>query len=263
MPRLPFSAQWVRQLLINRLGDRSPNVGLVLTDLQSGAKVTINPDEPYRAASVAKIPVAMTVLNLVTQGALSLTDEIIYRAATDFKAGAGSLQYTLQDGDPVSVGYLLDRLIRVSDNIAWRMFERYLGAEQITQYLRAQGVTSPYIVEFPVFTARELDRLLTRLDAGEAGISPELTRLLIDLMATTVFRDRIPAKLPPEAYAATKVGTLEGYVHDVGLVYAPQRSFVLTVFTEGIPEPEAIALIADLAATIYWYQDYLVRAANG
>jgi hypothetical protein len=53
---------------------------------------------------------------------------------------------------------------------------------------------------------------------------------------------------------------LEAYVYDAGFVYAPQRSFVLTVFSEGIPEPKAVDLIAELAAIIYpyWIQHQVI-----
>lgn len=262
MPKLPFSSRWVRQLLLERIGNRQPNVGVFVTDLATGATVQINPDKSFKAASVAKIPVAMTVLHLVTEGAISLDDQVTYQAKTDYAEGAGSLRYALQDGDTVSVGYLLDRLIRVSDNVAWNMLERYIGAGTINQYMQSQGVQTPYTETGNRLTPRDTNTLLVRLNGLQAGISPELTRWLIDLMATTAYRDRIPAKLPPEVYAAEKVGTLADVIHDVGLVYAPQRSFAISVMTENIPEREAADLIADLAARVYWYEDWLVNAGG-
>lgn len=233
-----------------------------MTDLQTGATASVNPDQPFRVGSVAKVGVAMAVLNLVTQGRIGLDDQVTYNAATDYAGGAGSLRYTLQDGDSVPVAYLLDRLIRVSDNVAWNMLERYIGPETINQYILSLGVQTPYTPTAPVMTPRDVNALLIRLDRGQAGISPELTQRLIGLLGSTVFRDRIPAKLPPTAYAVNKVGTLEGVVHDVGIVYAPQRSFVISVFTENLPYEEAVNLIADVAATIYWYEDWLVRAGG-
>jgi beta-lactamase class A len=263
LPKLPFASRWVRQLLLERIGDRRPNVGVFVTDLMTGATVEINPDKVFQAASVAKLPVAMTVLNLVTRGRLSLDDRVTYQAETDYAEGSGSLRYSIQDGQQVSVGYLVDRLIRVSDNIAWNMLERYIGAETINQYIQSQGVQTPYTPTDHRLTPRDTNTLLLRLNGLKAGISPDLTRWLIDLMATTVYRDRIPAKLPPDVYVAEKVGTLADVVHDVGLVYAPQRSFAISVFTELIPEKEAADLIADLAAIVYWYEDWLVRQGDG
>jgi beta-lactamase class A len=259
LPKLPFASGWVRQLLLQRIGNRQPNVGVFVTDLMTGATVEINPDKSFKVGSVAKISVAMTVLHLATQGRISLDDMVTYQAATDYAGGAGSLRYWIQDGQQVSVRYLLDRMIRVSDNIAWNMLERYVGAETVNQYILSLGVQTPYTATEPRMTPRDTNTLLLRLDGLRAGISPELTRWLIELMATTVYRDRIPAKLPPDVYVAEKVGTLADVVHDVGLVYAPQRSFAISVLTEQIPANEAVDLIADLAARVYWYEDWLVR----
>lgn len=256
MPKLPFSSPWLRQLLLHRIGDLEPSVGVFVTDLMTGDTVQINPDKSFKAASVAKIPVAMTVLHLATQGAISLDDQVTYNEATDYAGGAGSLRYSLKDGDKVSVADLLDRMIRVSDNIAWNMLERYIGEGTINQYVQSMGVQTPYSAHR--LTPRDTNTLLIKLDTGQAGISPELTRMLIDLMASTVYRDRIPAKLPPEAYVAEKVGTLEDVIHDVGLVYAPNRSFAISAMTSNLPERQAVDLIADLAARVYWYQDWLV-----
>lgn len=262
MPKLPFSSAWLRQLLLERIGSREPNVGVVVTDLQSGEMVEINPDKLFKAASVAKVPVAMTVLHLVTEGSLSLDDLVTYQEDLDYAGGAGSLRYSLKDGDQVPIRELLDRMIRVSDNIAWNMLERYIGIGTINQYLQSLGIQIPYLTTGNQMSPREANTLLLKLDSGQAGISPELTQYLIDLMATTVYRDRIPAKLPPSAYVAEKVGTLEDVTHDVGLVYAPDRSFAISVFTEMIPEREASELIADLAARVYWYQDWLVTSGD-
>jgi beta-lactamase class A len=66
-----------------------------------------------------------------------------------------------------------------------------------------------------------------------------------------------PAKLPAGVAVANKIGTWPGQVHDIGLVYAPDRSFALSVFTRGIPEAQAEAAIATMAAAIYGYMDAL------
>lgn len=258
MPKKPFSPQWAERLLRNRLAGVTGSVGVAVTDLATGRSVYINADQPYEAASVAKIPIAMTVLSLVSQGRISLDDVVTYQSATDYEGGAGSLQFTIREGEAIPIRYLLDRMIRVSDNIARNMLERYVGSETVRQYMLSLGVQPPYEAETPMMNARGTNRLLALLDAGRAGITPELTRYLIGLLSTTVYNQRLPAKLPPGTTVAHKVGTLTNVVHDAGIVYAPDRSFIISVFTQEIPERTADGLIADLAATIYWYEDWLV-----
>lgn len=259
MPKLAFSSQEARRLMQDVLQGAVGPVGVAVTDLQTGTEALIRPDRPFPAASVAKIPIAMAVLNLVTEGSLSLDDEVTYQAATDYEGGAGSMRYTIEEGDTFPISFLLDRMIVVSDNVARNMLERYIGSGTIRAYMLAQGVEPAYTPSSPRMTARGTNTLLARLDRGEASIRPDLTQFLLDLLSSTVYNDRIPAKLPPDVTVAHKVGTLSRAVHDAGIVYAPDRSFIISVFTEDIPYDDAVELIATLARTIYDYEDRLVR----
>lgn len=256
----PFSSSWAERLLRNRIGSLAPNVGVFVTDLATGAQAAVNPDYLFDAGSVAKLPVAMTVLHLVTRGSLTLDTPVTYIAALDYAEGSGSLRYVIQDGDQIPISELLDRMIRVSDNVAWNMLERFVGAGTVDAYAASLGVQTPYTTTRPQLTPRDANTLLVALDSGRAGISRDLTQYLIGLMATTVFRDRIPAGVPSSAYVAEKVGTLDNAVHDVGLVYAPNRSFAISVMTANLPYDRAVRLISDLAATMYWYEDWLATA---
>lgn len=262
MPKKRFSGEWARQLMLSELNQYADSVGVVVTDLPTGEKAMINPDRRFPAASVAKIPIAMAVLHLVTEGRISLDDEVAYQSSTDYEGGAGSIQYGVKEGDTFTVRFLLDRMIRVSDNIARNMLERYIGSDTVRDYMLSLGVEPAYYAPAPDMTARGTDTLLIKLDSGQAGISPELTQFLLSLMETTVYNDRIPAKLPPDVVVAHKVGTLPDMVADAGLVYAPDRSFAISAFTENIPYDEAVELIANLAAKIYYYEDWLVTSGE-
>lgn len=248
--------------MLGELNQLAEQVGVVVMDLATGRTAEINPDRVFPAASVVKVPIAMTILHYVTTGDVSLDDQITYHAATDYEGGAGSIQYMVKEGDTFDVRFLLDRMIRVSDNIARNMLERWIGSDVIRDYMLSLGVEPPYTATRPTMTARGANTILQKLDSGQAGISPELTQFLLGLMESTVFNDRIPAKLPPDVIVAHKVGTLSNMIADSGLVYAPDRSFAISVFTEDIPYDQAVNLIADLAAKMYYYQDWLVTSSE-
>lgn len=263
MPKKPFSGEWARGLLLAELNQMADSAGVVAMDLASGEIAAVNPNRQFPAASVVKVPIAMSVLHQVTIGNLSLDDQITYQSATDYEGGAGSIQFMVNDGDSFPIRFLLDRMIRVSDNIARNMLERYIGSDTIRAYMTSLGVEPPYYAPFPMMTSRGANTVLSKLDSTRAGINSELTRFLIDLMSRTVFNDRIPAKLPPEVTVAHKVGSLGSMVADSGLVYAPDRSFAISVFTENLPYDKATNLIANLAAKIYYYEDWLVTSGEG
>jgi beta-lactamase class A len=253
----PFSPAVATQILRQQTRNLPGTVGVYVTDLASGQTASINPQAQFYGASTLKVPIAMAVLWLVGQGRLSLDQTIAYQPE-DFQRGAGTLQATIQPGDRLPIRQLLDLMITVSDNIARNMLERYIGSGTIREYMLSIGVTPPYDPVERTVTPYGMQQALLALDTGRSRLRPEHTRLLLDLMENTVHRTRIPAKLPQDVVVAQKIGTWPGEVYDFGLVYAPDRSFAISVFTKGIPEPEAEAAIANIAAAIYWYMDSLV-----
>lgn len=234
----------------------------MVEDLATRAKGAVGPDRQFPAASVAKVPIAMCLLHSVTTGGVSLSERVTYQSATDYEEGSGSIRYTVKNGDSFTLDFLLDRMIVVSDNIARNMIERFIGSGRVAQYMLGLGIQPHYNASWPMMTARGATIFLDRLDAGTAGISPHLTQTLIHLMASTIHNDRIPAGLPKGVTAAHKVGTLGSNVHDVGIVYAPNRSFIISAFTRDIPYDEACRLIADLTRTVYGYEDWLAKAGG-
>lgn len=259
MPRLrPFRPQDLQQILQRQVSQQPGTVGIYVTDLISGQSAGINPVTEFYAASTIKVPIAMAVLWLADRGHISLDETIAYQPG-DYEAGTGILQATIQPGDRISIRRLLELMITVSDNIARNMLERFIGSGTIRQYMASLGVTPAYDpLETPV-TPYGMNQVLIALDTGASGLSPYSTRLLLRWMEQAIFRNRIPRYLPEGVVAATKIGSRDDEFHDIGLVYAPDRSFAISVFTKGLTESQAEQAIGRIAEAVYWYEDSLTQ----
>ncbi|HEY8345750.1 MAG TPA: serine hydrolase [Symbiobacteriaceae bacterium] len=252
----PFRPEVATQILRQQIKGLPGTVGIVVTDLISGQTASVNPMATFHGASTLKVPIAMAVLQLVDQGRLSLQQPIRYQES-DFERGTGTLQATIKPGDQLTVERLLDLMITVSDNIARNMLERFIGSGTIREYMLSLGVSPPYDPVERTVTPHGMNQVLLALDSGRSGLSRESTLRLLHWMEQTVHRNRIPRFLPSEVVVANKIGTVPNQVHDIGLVYAPDRSFAISVFTRGIPEEQAEEAIGRIAAAIYWYEDSL------
>jgi len=259
MPRLrPFRPQDLSQILQRQVSQLPGTVGIYVTDLMSGLSAGINPMNEFYAASTIKVPIAMAVLWLADRGRLSLDQTIAYQPE-DYQAGTGILQATIQPGDRVSIRRLLELMITVSDNIARNMLERFIGSGTIREYMTSLGVAPAYDPEATPVTPYGMNQVLIALDTGRSGLSPNSTRTLLRWMEEAVFRNRIPRFLPENVVAATKIGSRDDEFHDIGLVYAPLRSFAISVFTKGMLEAQAEEAIGRIAEAVYWYEDSLTR----
>lgn len=251
----PFRSEVAGQILRQQTRGLPGTVGVFVTDMISGRWASLNPFAPFYGASTVKVLIAMTVLRLVDQGRLTLWETIAYQPS-DYQAGTGILLGSIRPGDRITVERLLDLMITVSDNIARNMLERFIGSGTIRQYSTTLGVTPPY-ERAGSTTPYGMNQVLLALDTGRSGLTEESTRRLLGWMERTVHRSRIPRYLPPDVTVANKIGTWPGQAHDVGIVYAPDKSFTIAVFTRGIPEAQAEEVIGRIAQAMYRYEESL------
>ena len=210
--------------------------GVYFQDLKTGKEFGYHQDDVMEAASVIKLPMALYVLHQVDAGALKLTDQVTIQNS-DFMGGTGILNGTASAGDKYAIGDLLKLMIQQSDNTAWQTLQRALGADATDAYAASLGAPDCHQVDDNC-TAHEAGLLLAQLYKGKA-LKPDGTALLLDLMSNTVFNDRINRYLGG-LRIAHKTGADGGVMNDVGVVYAPEGPFLISMFSftdEGTVQP--------------------------
>ncbi|WP_249978243.1 serine hydrolase [Vreelandella olivaria] len=110
-------------------------LGVYVQNLASGEAYSWQADDPWYLASLVKVPVAAQVLAERQAGMLSL-DERITLSRSDFVDGAGPVNWH-DPGTPISIRYLLEQMITVSDNTASDMLIRRVGMDEVNARARA------------------------------------------------------------------------------------------------------------------------------
>ncbi|MFI0473861.1 serine hydrolase [Halomonas sp. HMF6819] len=100
-------------------------LGVYVQDLQSGEAFSWQADIPWYLASLIKVPVAAEVLARRQAGELMLAERLTL-AQSDFVDGAGPVIWH-DPGTPISIEYLLEQMITVSDNTATDMLIDRVG----------------------------------------------------------------------------------------------------------------------------------------
>jgi beta-lactamase class A len=114
----------------------SGELGVYIKDMRSGAVVSVRGDEPWYLASGVKVPVAVTLLQQVEKGTLSL-DSTLRLAETDYVDGAGRTN-RYRPGSQLSVRFLLEQMLIYSDNTASDMLIRLVGLDAVNAMLEDQ-----------------------------------------------------------------------------------------------------------------------------
>ena len=173
-------------------------VGYAVHDVDTGEHLSRRGDETFSTASRIKVPILVTVFDLVEQGQLSLDDPLTL-LAIDKVPGSGNLQFmhdgatlTVRDAawlmsvtsDNTATNLLLDRIVirRV-----WEKMEK-LGLPHTKVhskvYLRMASVAMDSSVKYGlgVTTPNEMARLFALLAEGKA-VSAKADSAMLDILA--------------------------------------------------------------------------------
>jgi beta-lactamase class A len=227
------------------IGSDKSRIGLIYYDLEVGTGIEINPDMEFAAASTVKVPMNITLLDLVQKGSIAFGSSIQYKES-DYEGGTGILQG--QDkSKPIPLKTLSEYSIKYSDNIATQMIIRTMGRDHMYDaFSKIVGheVEDTGNMTTPANNAAYLKRLYTN-----PNNNPNYAFLIAN-MKKTIFHDRIDKYIPQEI-TAHKIGNYSSYVNDIAIVYT-KRPYVLVVFTNGVPD--AAEKIAKISKMIYDYQ---------
>ena len=106
-------------------------LGVYIQNLASGEAYSWRASDPWYLASLIKIPVAAQVLAERQAGTLSL-DERLTLSRSDFVDGAGPTNWH-DPGTPISIRYLMEQMITVSDNTASDMLIDRVGLAAVNE----------------------------------------------------------------------------------------------------------------------------------
>jgi len=179
-------------------GAHHGTVGYTVLDVDTGERLERRGDETFPTASLIKVPILVTVYDLVEQKKLSLDDPLTL-LAIDKVPGSGNLQF-MHDGASLTVHDAAWLMTTTSDNTAtnllldrivirrvWEKMEK-LGLPHTKVhskvYLRMASVAMDSSVKYGlgVTTPNEMSRLFALLADGKA-VSPKADSSMLDILA--------------------------------------------------------------------------------
>jgi beta-lactamase class A len=173
-------------------------VGYAVLNVDTGERLSRRGDETFSTASLIKVPILVTVFDLVEQGQLSLDDPLTL-LKIDKVPGSGNLQF-MHDGATLTVRDAAWLMSTTSDNTAtnllldrivirrvWEKMEK-LGLQHTKVhskvYLRMASVAMDSSVKYGlgVTTPNEMARLFALLADGKA-VSAKADSTMLDILA--------------------------------------------------------------------------------
>jgi beta-lactamase class A len=256
--------------------------GIYIKSLESDEEIALDADRQMETMSTIKIPLMVEAFEQVKAGKFKLTDKYTF-AQADSQPGTGTIQ-RLDAGAVMTVKDLITMMIIVSDNTATEVLYRMVGGPDAVNArmdvlglkntrarnvpsiwfpaLRAAPSTEQFYREgknpFGLSTPREMGRLLEMMERGTLVDKPS-SDLMLQIMRGQLYRTRIPRYVTGYRIPH-KTGDFLPYVgDDVGVLEAPGRTIVLSIFTgnhfgSGEALENAIGLVAKEVADYFTYR---------
>lgn len=259
-------------------------IGVSVIGIEDNDTLSINNSKHFPMQSVFKFHVALTVLNQVDKGMLSLDQKIDIKKSDLLLNTWSPIREQYPDGNiNLTLAEIINFTVSQSDNIGCDILLRHIGGtKKVNDYIHNVGVKNVAIVaneeemhkgwnvQFNNWTTPSAaSELLKKFYSGKI-LSDSSFEFLWKVMLETVSGGyRIKGQLPVGTLVAHKTGTSDtneqgvtAAVNDIGIVTLPNgKHFAICVFVSNSQEDYDTneKVIADIAK-LTW--DYFLDKAN-
>lgn len=239
-------------------------ISVYFRDLNNGPWVGVNEKEEFIPASLLKVPLVISLFRYA-QDNRDIFDKKIFLtkdyADNSYPQNNDSASVQMKEGGEYSLLDVAERTLRYSDNLGVNLIldnvpSNYL--EELYLTLGGEGISSNVRVkDYASFF---------RLLYNSSYLDRNLSEKLLNILSKTEYKDGIVAGIPKDIVVAHKFGeytvdeafdggvslsTTEAQLHDCGIVYLPERPYILCVMTRGKDISLQEKAIAEISKMIF------------
>lgn len=231
--------------------------GLYFRDLNSSLWLGVNEDASFVPASLFKLPVALVIYKQIEDGLLSKESRLTY--TKEFEGAARSHSFAspskLKVGSSYTVRELLELMIVESDNGAKDLLGSVVKdpyVESLFNIVKLTDQTNTSVITVSNYA------FFFRLLYSATYLSEKSSEELLELLAASTYSGGLVKGVSSNVTVAHKFGRYnfgnsspQGELHDCGIVYHPERPYLLCVMTRGSDLKKLESFIQSISALVY------------
>lgn len=240
---------------------RASIIGIWFRDLEGGPTFGINERTDFVPASLLKLPLALTFLQLAEEDPGILRQNVTYQDTT-----ASVPSQAFPPSDPIlknrvyTIQELIFHAIVHSDNVASQLLFDYLNThfkdKPLSQTYRDLGILEPGTdLNLNAVNTKEYGSIFRQL-YNVSFLGKNFSEILLSLLVQSEFRDGLRRGVPAGTVVANKFGERflangEKQLHDCGIVYYPGNPYELCVMTRGNNFNDLSDIIGQISKEVY------------
>lgn len=233
-------------------------VGVYFEYLPSGISVGINEKDEYVIASLLKVPLVMAAYSQINKGELSL-EQILVVEDRDLEPTFGDL-WKRGAGTRITIEEAIRLILTESDNTAKNVLLHAVHPRLVEDILDYLDIPPSFEGQKLVITTKNYSSILRSLYLS-SYLPFEYSNKILETLTHSKFNDKLTADIPSAIKVAHKIGVYEvennTVYSDCGIIYAPQRPYLLCLMVNNAPEVKATEYMRHVSKMVY---GYVVRA---
>ncbi len=250
----------INSIINNEINDHHISFASVYyRDLNNGPWFGINEKEFFSPASLIKVPLMIAYYKAAEEKPTILQEEIVNTLTYDPSEQNILPEKTLELNQPYSVEELIKRMIIFSDNNAYRLLLDHIDNDLVYKVYTDLGVDISKAKNNPTGNILSVSGYASffRILYNASYLNRSMSEKALNLLSQTTFHQGLVAGVPNNVTVAHKFGerhytnTGEYQLHDCGIIYVPDKPYLLCVMTRGNNFNNLSQIISQISETIY------------
>lgn len=230
-------------------------------DLNNGPWFGINERADFAPASLLKVPLMMAYFYEAEKNPSILTREIKIQEDYPYLEQNIIPESKLEKDKSYTINDLINRMIMYSDNYAYTLLLENIEISRINKVFDDMGINSEELIGSKnnnILSVKNYAAFF-RVLFNSSYLSRNYSERALSILIKTKFEDGLIRGVPKNIEIAHKFGerkfadTGEIQLHDCGIVYLPEKPYLLCVMTKGNDINELSRFILDTSKKIYEY----------
>lgn len=220
--------------------------------LPTGTSIGINEKIDFYSASLLKLPMAMAYFYQREKNGLEVENNNILIEEKHVDRGFGQL-WKQGAGVTIPVDEVLRLSLTQSDNTAANALASHIHKQNFFEVYEGLDINFVQDSDSKVLIGAKSYASILKSLYFASIINREHSNMILTLLTTTAFEDKLVNSIPAEIPVAHKIGVHEGSTYqDCGIVYVPKRPYALCMMSKSTDE-EATKRMQEVSHIIFTF----------